>query len=71
MRPASMRTLGGCIVPALGAGFKDKMIVDPVPVDWLSCDGFVVVDGAMLLVEVNGNVASGSWVRVLKFKNEM
>jgi hypothetical protein len=52
-RPASMRTLGGCIVPALGAGFKDRMIGDPVPVAWLTWDVFVVVDGSMLLVEVN------------------
>jgi len=71
MRPASTRTLGGCIVPALGEGFKDRMSVDPVPVAWLTCDVFVVVDEAMLLVEVNGTVASGSWVRVLKFKNAM
>jgi hypothetical protein len=48
-----MRTLGGCIVPALGAGFKDRMIGDPVPVAWLTWDVFVVVDGSMLLVEVN------------------
>ena len=51
-----MRTLGGRIVPALGEGFKDRTMGDPVPVAWLTWDVFVVVDGIMLLnkqVEVN------------------